>query len=290
MSKKLLTTFITRVIANADDSNPVTALALLHERGNTSKQIHLTKFGGKYMKPDELADMFVNIATSYAAELETTQGFQLAAIYGAESPEAWQPFRVHPSADNGVSTEDASEKGVVKMGQRMLGDLHKLTLERQNQQDQAVNGILLRQNQIIEVLAGRVHDLTHENAQAFNVVKELISEKVTDNHEHRMLEIQATQKAEERRKMLQLLPALANTVTGREIFPQATSDTALIDTIAENLNESHIKQLMGLTLPPEIMGALMSRLNDAAEKKAQRDQARQLGPHPSPEDEAAGDA
>ena len=288
---KLLTEFIVRVSSQADETNPITAYALLHETGSTKRQIHYTKLGGKYMQPKELASMYFEIAKSHVKDMETTQWFELAVIYGSESPEAWQPFRIDPSKEKGSSTEEASEKGMMRTGQRLLSDMHNSVMERQLQQDNAVNTILLRQNQIIETLADRVQGLAHENIEAFNAVKQMVADKVLNNNEHEMKVIQARQSADERRKFIQLVPPLVNTVMGREVFPQGTSDTALIDTIAENLKEEHVKQLMGLSLPPEIMGVLMQRLNDALEKKDKREQAaKQLGPHPNPEDEAAGDA
>jgi hypothetical protein len=287
MSIRSLNTFLVRVTANAEADNPITAYALLHEKGSTRKQIHYTKLGGKFMKPNELAEMYFEVAKTYCKEMETTQWFELGAIYSGESPEAFQPFKIDPQTEH-KSIEESNEKGMVRTGQRMLSDLHNSVLERQLQLDNAYSTILLRQNQIIQTFGERIEGLAHENAEAFNVVKQLVSDKVLSNNEHQMKVIQANQSAEERRKFIQLVPPLVNTVMGREIFPQSTSDTALIDTIAENLKEEHIKQLMGLTLPPEIMGVLMNRLNEAAEKKEKREQARLLGPHPNPEEEAAG--
>ena len=89
-------------------------------------------------------------------------------------------------------------------------------------------------------------------------------------------------------------PALINTLLGKEIFPQATADTSLVETIADNIKEEDIQKLAGV-LPPELWGPLAVRMKAHIDKrlaeKAERErQMKELPPHPDPEADAAGDA
>jgi hypothetical protein len=105
-------------------------------------------------------------------------------------------------------------------------------------------------------------------------MREVILRQVADNHTQKMTEMEYERSTAERKKLMGFIPPLVNTVTGKEIFPQATSDTALVETITESLTEEQVQQLMGI-LPAELAGPLANRMLQHMEKK-KREQAAKM--------------
>jgi hypothetical protein len=143
----------------------------------------------------------------------------------------------------------------------------------------------------LELLSRDAHDAKVENREMVTIMKEMIMEKALNNHESRMKEIEAEKSAQTRSQLLKMVPPLVNTVTGRNVFPLESSDTALVELIAESLNEETLGKLAGAgAIPPELMGPLMARMQTHLEKKRMEQQAKaKLLPAPgNPEDDAAG--
>lgn len=69
-----------------------------------------------------------------------------------------------------------------------------------------------------------------------------------------------------------MAPALVNSIAGREVFPQSSEDTALVDAIAEGVKPEQIAMLAHL-VPPSLAGPLMDRLGRALDAKAEREKA-----------------
>jgi hypothetical protein len=72
----------------------------------------------------------------------------------------------------------------------------------------------------------------------------------------------------ERAKWMGLLPAAINGITGKEIIPQGTADTQLLETIAESLDEEGILKLANSgAIKPEIIPLIMKRFTQIIQRK-----------------------
>ncbi len=114
----------------------------------------------------------------------------------------------------------------------------------------------------------------HENMDAFNLVKEMLSAQANNSHQMRMTELNYERSSAERQKLIQFAPVLINSILGKEIFPQSTEDTALIQSIAENLEPEHIAKLAEMNLPPMIMGPLSARIMKEMDRKQKEAEAK----------------
>jgi hypothetical protein len=114
-----------------------------------------------------------------------------------------------------------------------------------------------------------------ENADALKLVKELILQQATSQSELRMKEMAFARNAQRESLLMKQLPALANTIAGREVFPQNSQDTALIEMMLEKFSEDQIK-MMASTLSPEAQGLLAARASEFYKQKREaEDLARQ---------------
>jgi hypothetical protein len=110
-----------------------------------------------------------------------------------------------------------------------------------------------------------------ENMQAFMIVKDLMMKQVSENHAQRMEEMKYGRDSEERQKWLGLAPALANNVLGKNIFPQSTEDTSIVEAIANHFMTTGADvSTLASSLPPHLQAVLMSRLARFAEEKAKQ--------------------
>ncbi|MCF1193239.1 hypothetical protein LRR18_16740, partial [Mangrovimonas sp. AS39] len=120
--------------------------------------------------------------------------------------------------------------------------------------------------------ADRIAMLEKEQFDAVDLAKEMILKSAAQSHDREMELLKAKQSAGDREKVLALLPAVVNRVTGKEIFPQATADTALFENLAGSLTEKQVQQLSSI-LTPEQWGLVAARLVDAVDKKVAKEEA-----------------
>jgi len=137
----------------------------------------------------------------------------------------------------------------------------------------------------------REEQLQTEVTEGYTIIRDMLMANLKADHEYRMRELEYHRTSGERGKLLALMPALANTVAGKEVFPQASADTALIDAIAEKVNPAVIEQLAGSgMLPAEVAGPLTLRLKEALSKRErEQEELKRLPPANSdPQKDATG--
>lgn len=292
--RKPLDQWFERVMNDPDKPGKCIAITMHHDQGGRGKEIHSTKLGASTGKPDELARLFKNIAETYSQDLPGIQTFELKAFYEKDGKPvdealAFHPFTVAGSTDNhGLGSEAPTEAGMTKQAMRWYDADKKSVADQRSQVDRFSLQLLDQQARIIDTLSSRLHDAMHENVESFESLKQLVARKMLDDQEFEMKRIEAERSATREAQLLKMLPLLANTITGKEVFPQSAADTLLIDSIATNLKPHHIETLMKLDLPMELMGPLMQRFNEAHERAEAERKARPLPPA-NPEDDAAGD-
>lgn len=296
ITKKPMDVWIREAMTDPDKDAEITSIVLVHMVGGTPKPIHKIQFGkGKSYQPDTMASVFRGNAESVCQALSNTQIFQLMAFYGNRSePEKFMSFSMPGGADMDETTsEPPTEDGQRRQMMRWDNNLLTQVYRRQNMLDETFIKVLQQQNQMVAMQNERIRGLMEENMEAVAIVKQIMVEQETKTHEHRMSELEYHRKTQEREKLLKMAPPLINRITGREVFPQATEDSAIIEAVAEHLPMEKVMELAG-SLPPEVVGMLMSRFSQAIEKKQKEaEERKRLAAsgvnHPDPEADAGGD-
>lgn len=288
VKRKSMDGWIREALTDPDKDGRISMLSLVHMQGTQQKEIHTTKFsGGRSWTETELANMFRGKAETYAQDLPGVQTFQLLAFYGEKgAPEAYFPFIVNNVGDNsGLMTEAPTEQGRMQQVMRQ----NEMLIQQVYRRQQVMDDFNIR---MMSMQAGMIETLQRENRDHFTIMKEMLMEKALDMHKHKMDQLEFERSTTERKKWLSFAPALINTILGREVFPQGMADTALVETIADNLKEEDISKLAGV-LPPQLLGPLVSRFVEYEKKKnSEQEHIKALSAmkSPDPEADAAGDA
>jgi hypothetical protein len=174
---------------------------------------------------------------------------------------AKQVFVVRGQEDlGGLGSDSPDGKGVIQQGMRHTEIALGMALRHQKE----VNDQMLT---MFKLVGEQNATLLKENIDAMTVVKEIMMTKATEDRESAMALEEYRRKTKERERMLQLAPALANQVFGREIFPQSTADTAIIESIADSLDHDQLAKLASI-LKPEQAALLAPRIEKAINDKA----------------------
>ena len=283
MARQSLENWISEALTD-EEKTKCTGLSLVHYAGQVEREVWTVRFGGKSWTAKGLADIMRKKAEGYAQDLPGVQSFCLLAFYeGKDGPQARMPMTIQGEPEmNGLMTEGPHSQGLMQQMMRHNEAIIQLGF-RQSVAMADASASLITQ------LSGMLQKALVENHDAIEVIKTVLLEGATNTHEFKMREIKAKQDAEERRQLIKFLPALANTINGREVFPQATADTSLVETIAEKIDEKQIAALAE-ALPPEVLGMLANRFAQVLKEKrlAEEDSERALAKK-NPEDDAAGD-
>jgi hypothetical protein len=262
---------------------PCAAIAVCHMQGAIPKEIFTCHLDGQ-STPKQLDELLRGKAESYCAELQGVQTCCLQAFYGDENqPGATRPFIITPVltyGENGLTTEPPTTTGMRQQEMRHMEACMQIAMGAMGRAFEYMEknvGMLMQQNQL---MATHNHQLREENIDAINVVKEMTMTLVDTRHEKQMKQLEHARESEERKKWLSMAPMLINTILGRSVFPDGNADTALVETIAENLDEESVMKIAGV-LKPEMMGPLMARFTGIMEKKAktkaEQQEAQELG-------------
>lgn len=270
--RKNLRQFITECLLVSDKQDlygvkKCTGFSLVHMRGGQEVELKTIKIGSRQWEPKDLAELFESTAETFAGGVPGTQQFQVMAFYDDnERPQSFYPFRktCDPEHD-GITTEPPTPTGQLSQFMRHLEAKERMT----SQYTVSIFSILER---TVKTQADRIAALEKEQFDAVDLAKEMILKSVAQNHDREMELLKAKQSAGDREKVLALLPAVVNRVTGKEIFPQATADTALFENLAGSLTEKQVQQLSSI-LTPEQWGLVAARLVDAVDKKVAKEEA-----------------
>lgn len=270
--RKNLRQFITECLLVSDKQDlygvkKCTGFSLVHMRGGQEVELKTIKIGSRQWEPKDLAELFESTAETFAGGVPGTQQFQVMAFYDDnERPQSFYPFRktCDPEHD-GITTEPPTPTGQLSQMMRHLEAKERMT----SQYTVSIFSILER---TVKVQADRIAALEKEQFDAVDLAKEMILKSASENHGREMELLKAKQSAGDREKVLALLPAVVNRVTGKEIFPQSTADSALFENLAGSLTEKQVQQLSSI-LTPEQWGLVAARLVDVVDKKIAKEEA-----------------
>ena len=270
MARRTLAEWLTLVVGDPDKER-VTRIVLVHMTGMQWTEIDTFKFSETgACEPKVLEQRFRGRAEAYSQDLSGVQTFNIWVFYGAATePGARQPFVVQNEADHtkgGLMTEPPDAQGQTM--QRMRHN--EMLLQQVYRRQQNMDDMSLRRDEHNERIR---HTLMQENMDMFGMMKDLMMQMSSQQHERQMQAMQYQRSSDERKKLLQFAPALVNTLMGKEIFPQSAEDTALIETLAEHVTEEQVQMLGALGIPPEAVGALSARIAKAMKEKREAAEA-----------------
>jgi len=258
--RKQMDKWIAEAIADPNYEAPLSQITLVHMRGTVQSEIYTWKSstaastGGA--DPKAIASLFHDKADTLSQDLPGLQTFNLLAFYGSAQPQGQYIFVVRPEADtqsSGLMTEAPTEAGMRQQGMRHLEAGQAQIYRRQQAQDEFGIRMIQQQNMMIE-------RLMTDRFDAVNVMTDMMMRVANNQHEMRMKELEMERGTQERQALMKLAPSLVNTIAGKEVFPQSSADTALIEQIAGVLTEEHIPKILELGLPDVVVAPLIDRV------------------------------
>lgn len=293
-TRKTLDKWIDEAISDKSFDGQCRMLALVHMVGSQPKELHTTKFtGGMSWTAKDLADLYRDKAETYAQDLQGVQMFQLLAFYGdSGQAQAFLPFAINPQADGGfgLGTEQPTEAGRLQQKMRIDDALIGQVYRRQGVMDDHAIMFIREMSVTMRDMARANKELMQENRDAFNIVKDVLMTQASNTHKFEMEKKNYERATIERKKWLSFLPPLVNSVLGREIFPAGIEDTALLEGIADGIEEKDLMTLAQV-IKPEMLGPLMARLERYQKNKVtENEQIKALAEIkvPNPENDAGG--
>lgn len=278
MARKSLRVWIDEALNDPDKEGRISAIALVHMLGQQRQEMHTVKIGAtSNVDGASLEKTFRGKAETYAQDLDGVQTFALLAFYGDKNTEqAVMPFKVLPQVNPetaGLMTEPPTPEGRMQQKMRMDDNLMMQVYRRQQVMDDHSIRVMERMDSMLGRAQSMNESLMRENMEAFTIIKEMLNERAMGQHNHAMEQLRFQRDTTEREKLLKFAPVLINTILGQEIFPQSVADTALIETLAENVDETMIAKLAEMNLPEAVMGPLAARVMKAMADKEKRDAA-----------------
>jgi uncharacterized membrane protein len=271
---KSLQSWIDDALSDKDKDGAISGLALVYKKPEGgSKEVHGVKLTGRTWEAAKLSDLFIGKAEAFAQDLPGIQRFELQAFYAARrEPEATHNFIVN---DGEISQGGAAR--TVKESPDATGLTAQLMrhLERKDERLTSIvetfATVTLQQTQRMqeELNAARA-----EVNDSYAIVREMMMRERGEQHAMRMKEIELQNSGEQNKQIMKILPALVNTASGKEVFPQATADTVLIEGLAENVDPKSLEALVSMgVLKEEVAAPLILRLNQSRERKRLEEEA-----------------
>jgi hypothetical protein len=124
---------------------------------------------------------------------------------------------------------------------------------------------------MMSVQSLRENKLRNENQEMFTLVREMLMQMTETSMKERAEFVERERKHEQISMLLGMAPALINSITGKEVFPQQSEDSALLDSFAKRLTPEMIQQLAQI-LPQDILAPMASRLKRALDEKTKHSQ------------------
>lgn len=269
MARQTLDQWIRDAILDDTKEGKCTALTLVHIANQNERELHSIKLGGRAWEPKELAALFRGKAEAYASDITGAQTFNVLAFYADRSePQNRKPFIIQGEHDMAHTTEPPTKEGQIMQGMRHMEAVMQMAFTQTRMLFESSNAMMA-------ILATQNANLVKENRDAFEIFKEMMIQQVTRDDERIMKRLEYHRKTEERSHWMGLLPGLVNTFVGKEILPQTTADSKLIDSMIESLSEEDISKLAGV-IKPEIWAPLADRMTKALQRKRLREEQRAM--------------
>lgn len=254
--------WIAEVVNELQDGAPCSSLSVSHREGSLTKEIYsiiITK--DTKINPMEVSELLRKKAENHVQDLPGNQLFELQARYGGRSDCSVRlPFRISGTSEAMYGeTEPPTPEGKQMQSMRWGEFGHQFWAK---QVTELVRIGIDRER----VLSDTVQKLTVENREAFDLLKNAILQQASNQHQYRLEEMRFQRESMVYSELARYAPALLNTVTGRELIPQSSADSALVESMIEHLTPQQI-EAMKHTFPPKVFAVIMARANEYWSKK-----------------------
>lgn len=275
-----------------DNYGKISAIMLSFDSGYTPKEIDNVIFGSREWSPEDLETRFLGKCENYCGATEGEHQFILEAYYvSADKPNDSGISRNQmrfiytvQAETRGLRTDAATEKGLLTQMMR-----HN---EMMTQRVMQMSELLTRASEtsVNRVLERNDH-LEKENREAWDIIREMGNRLMDKRGEHELKQLEYKRNSALMSQWMKFGPALLNQILGKEIFPQGTADSSLIEAIADDLDPETI-QLLASRIKPELWGVLANRFTEALETKRIEEAKNEkiLASNKDPEANAAGDS
>jgi hypothetical protein len=240
--------WVESVIKESVEGHTCSAVTCLHLKGvgGATEEV-VTKPLEPPINVKELADHLVGRAEGFAQELPGLQTFKLLAFYGSNQP--YNPFHFTVSDGTIMSRTEAMQSAHEPTPTGLLGQLMKhneqlvqanMTLTQQNMQiAQGILGMCLGPQGIIT--QSRQTEL-----EAIGVVRDATLDMFERRQKARMDELEAAQKLQTRKAILEAVPHMVNRFTGREVFDETHNKAAILDKLAVKVSPQDLDLMVQL--------------------------------------------
>jgi hypothetical protein len=263
MARQTLAQWIHECATDTDKTGQLRQIQLVHMVGQQRQEIDGCKFGGsKDLSIEALGQRFRSKAEAYCQDMPGVQMFMLLAFFGeSREEEARHPFaiNVNQHGENGLMTENPTTQGMTQQHMRHAEMLVQQVYRRQQSQDEFQLRLMERMESSLGRLQGALDNEIARRLEATDIAMQLLGRENDRYHEQEMERMRFERSTAERKKWLAFGPPLINSLLGREVFPQSTADTAMVESIIENLPMEDIAKIGG-SLPPTVLGPLMARV------------------------------
>jgi len=298
--------WLTEQLEVVEEQGALSIVSLAHIDGTgTDRELYSMKSGSpKWNNVDEMTDLFWTSASRHAKGLPGHQQFVLNAIFGSHGkPTRFLPFGLVGqvqlgTAGGGTMAPYMSTEGPTPTGQMMQSmRLQEMLVQASFADRNHVSRVLL---EFIDKIVAENAQIKKENGELWLALREQFTKMLTDARTHQMDLLKFMRTTEMQRRLMTLAPAILNMLAGREIFPRTVEDTAIMQGIAELVDESTLdKLLMTLSTKPEateLVNVITLRLaairaQKAEDKEAERKLIKQAtgGTYEEAERDASGE-
>jgi len=247
---------------------PCSAVAMSHIGSNGDVELASSQYGSSNFNPKELATLFNRRAETYSQDLPGIQTFQVIAFYGQAEPEAFLPFTKsgnETELGRSLGTDSPDAKGIVQMMMRHQEGVVGMAFRQTNNVNAVLESVLVR-------LENRLDRAERDRDEAVSLVRELTWTIADRRSEAEAKVIRARDNSAMIQQALKSLPMLLNSAMGREVLPQASEDSAIVEKLAEHattMSEEKLQALMG-ALPPDAVPLIWSRVVRFQKEKAEK--------------------
>lgn len=289
ITRKSIESWVREVMLD-DNYGKISAIILSFDNGYKLIEIDNVVFGARQWDPKDLETRFLGKCENHCGVIDGQHQFTLQAIYCVNDkpdsvPRNQMSFRYDVQNEHytGMKIDTPNEKGLLTQLMRH----NEVFADRMTRLVQlATDASESRQKQILEENA----TLRAENRDAYNIIQEMGARLMDKRGEHELEQLRYQRNTMALSQWMKFGPALLNQILGKEIFPQETADSSLIEAVAEALDQDTIQHL-ATKLRPELWGVLANRFTQALEARKIEDQRDEkiLAQSKDPEADAAGD-
>lgn len=281
MARQSLDGWIREQLTDPEKGRP-SRFSIVHQRGDRQQEVYTAPAIPDKGNVDEreLATVLYNKAESYCQALPGVHTFVVLCFWKTPEPGASHAIVIKGKLDYEGATEEPNEQGERMQRMRHRETNHLYGMQRQQQLDAYSLAIIDRLGSLLRDSGDRELRARRNESEMFEVTRQILLDRIKENNEHELAKLKLQSQMAERKRLLEMAPPLANTILGREVFPQEYADKKLIDQIADSLPADALQKIAALGIfPPELVAVLATRFEKRIDELEQeKKNAEKLAP------------